>query len=256
MIRALAPNSLNTLSFCCLKQVFAGSVFGMLDELASALDGLAATDLDLLTDPELHDRVVGLRGEVSRLQSIVSATVSAWDARHVWAGDGSKTPSARLGRDCRLSPEAAHREVRRARSLRGMPATAAAFAAGTISSDHVDALRSVATPEFAGLFARDEQMLVEFALTLSFRRFRRALSYWRFRADTERGERQAARSPQWQCYPVCTPTPVTPGRVHWGTGRPPFLGPIGAPCSSVRKKEWVGNCGHPSGESSHSSRRP
>jgi hypothetical protein len=61
---------------------------------------------------------------------------------------------------------------------------------------------------------------------------------------------------QWQCYPVCTPTPVTPGRVHWGTGRPPFLGPIGAPCSSVRKKEWVGNCGHPSGESSHSSRRP
>ena len=56
--------------------------------------------------------------------------------------------------------------------------------------------------------------------------------------------------------PVCTPTPVTPGRVHWGTGRPPFLGPIGAPCSSVRKTEWVGNCGHPSGESSHSSRRP
>ena len=50
--------------------------------------------------------------------------------------------------------------------------------------------------------------------------------------------------------------PVTPGRVHWGTGRPPLLGPIGAPCSSVRKTEWVGNCGHPSGESSHSSRRP
>ena len=56
--------------------------------------------------------------------------------------------------------------------------------------------------------------------------------------------------------PVCTPTPVTPGRVHWYTGRPPLLGPIGAPCSSVRKKEWVGICGHPSGESSHSSRRP
>jgi hypothetical protein len=62
--------------------------------------------------------------------------------------------------------------------------------------------------------------------------------------------------PADECYPVCTPTPVTPGRVHWGTGRPPFLGPIGAPSSSVRKKEWVGNCGHPSGESSHSSRRP
>ena len=61
---------------------------------------------------------------------------------------------------------------------------------------------------------------------------------------------------QCECYSVCTPTSVTPGRVHWGTGRPPFLGPIGAPCSSVRMTEWVGNCGHPSGESSHSSRRP
>jgi hypothetical protein len=30
--------------------------------------------------------------------------------------------------------------------------------------------------------------------------------------------------------------PGDPGRVHWGTGRPPFLGPIGAPCLSVRMK--------------------
>jgi len=62
----------------------------MLDDLASALDGLAATDLDSLTDPELQDRVVGLRSELTRLQAIVSTSVAVWDGRQVWAGDGSK----------------------------------------------------------------------------------------------------------------------------------------------------------------------
>ena len=61
----------------------------------------------------------------------------------------------------------------------------------------------------------------------------------------------------WQGYAgVSAYTGVAPGRVHWGIGRPPLLGPVGAPCASVRKKEWVGNCGHPSGESSNASRRP
>ncbi|PWK82777.1 glycosyl hydrolase family 15 [Lentzea atacamensis] len=62
---------------------------------------------------------------------------------------------------------------------------------------------------------------------------------------------------QWQCPSrpsVCSG--VTPGRVHWGTGRP--VGPqVEFPSASVRQNHAASRpSGHPSGLSSHFSPRP
>ncbi len=155
--------------------------------------GWATTELDTLTDGELHSRVVELQRLDSVLASERARTIGAWDARRLYAFDGSKAPSARLARDCRLSAAGARAEIRRGRCLRAMPFTAAALAAGEITVDHVNELIPLTKPEFAELFMRDEELLVEQAKTLRFRDFRRAVAYWRMRADATLAEDKADR---------------------------------------------------------------
>ncbi|MEO7556701.1 MAG: hypothetical protein ABIV94_08890, partial [Acidimicrobiales bacterium] len=100
-----------------------------------------------------------------------------------WADDGSKSPSARLGRECRLSPRVAGAEVRRARKLRHMPHTSAALAAGDLSVDHITALAACNRGRLLGLFARDEELLVGEARRLCFTDFVQVLALWRQNAD-------------------------------------------------------------------------
>ena len=76
----------------------------MLEELASALDVLAATELDSVTDGELHDAVVAAERLSSEFAAQRARLIQAWDGRRVWASDGSKSPVARLARDCRWLP--------------------------------------------------------------------------------------------------------------------------------------------------------
>jgi hypothetical protein len=96
--------------------------------LASAIDALAAVDAILLADVDLHDQVIALQHEMSRLAAIRARLVAAWDGRRLWADDGSKSATARLAREGDASPITERVELRRARKLRSMPATAAALA--------------------------------------------------------------------------------------------------------------------------------
>ena len=98
--------------------------------MATAIDELAASDLDALSDGELHQLVLDLQRQSARLASVCTRAVGAWDGRKVWADNGSKSPAARLARETRCAPSTAHATVRRARQLRSMPHTAAAFADG------------------------------------------------------------------------------------------------------------------------------
>src|SRR4051794_14867161 len=129
----------------------------MLDSLGSAIDELASIDPVELSDAELHQLVMGLEVETSRLAAARAKCLAAWDGRRIWADDGSKAGWARLAREADRSARSARRELKRARKLTTMPHTAAAMAEGKLARDQADLLGSVNQPDVAHLFERDEQ---------------------------------------------------------------------------------------------------
>ncbi|MEO7557066.1 MAG: DUF222 domain-containing protein [Acidimicrobiales bacterium] len=153
------------------------------EALQAVIDELLALDPASLDEASLHELVVDLERQSSRLAAVRAKVVARWDAVQSWADDGSKSPRARLGRECRLSPRVAGAEVRRARKLRHMPHTASALAAGDVSVDHVTMLASCNSGRLRGLFARDEELLVGEARRLCFTDFVQVLALWRQNAD-------------------------------------------------------------------------
>ena len=91
----------------------------MFDSLRTAIDELAASDPEALDNAELHRLVVDLHRQSARLAAVCTRAVGAWDARKVWADNGSKSPAARLARETRCAPS--HR------ACHGAPGPAAAL---------------------------------------------------------------------------------------------------------------------------------
>jgi hypothetical protein len=69
----------------------------MLQGLDEAIAALAAIDLDTLPDDELHDVVLGLHESCSRLAAEQARFLARWDARMVWADDGSQGSGSAVG---------------------------------------------------------------------------------------------------------------------------------------------------------------
>ena len=103
----------------------------------------------------------------------------------MWQSDGSRAPWARLSRTASLSPGAAKQMLRHGRDVAQMPATAEAFAAGRIGTDHVDLLARAAGEGRHELFARDETVLVAQCEELTYGQVVKAIQYWCQRADAE-----------------------------------------------------------------------
>src|SRR3954469_18653149 len=133
---------------------------GMLQALRDTVDALHAIDVDGLSDTELHELVTGLQREGERLEAAQARLLARWDARCVWADDGSKSAGARLARETESCKAGAYRRVKRARRLTAMPFVAAGFEDGSLSADVVDLLVRVNVPRRAELFGRDEELLV------------------------------------------------------------------------------------------------
>jgi hypothetical protein len=161
----------------------------VVDRLVDALEGL-----DGLTDGELDEALVALVRQRHRLAAVTGRLAGRWEARQVWAGDGSRSPAARLSRDGRCSLATARVELRRARALASMPATATAVLAGQLSPDHVDLLASARRRGGDELFARDEALLVDQCAELRFAQAQRMVEYWCQRADPDGAERDHERS--------------------------------------------------------------
>ncbi len=164
-----------------------------LEALDTTINELLDLDPADLTDTELHELVVGLQRHNSRLAAVRAQWISAWDARIVWADDGSRTPAARLAREASLSVRSAKTEVRRARALRSMPHTAAAVSNGSLSTDHVDLLARANTGSRTDWFTNHEQTLVEQCQVLRYADCYRMVEYWRQRADAEATADEAQR---------------------------------------------------------------
>src|SRR3954469_24100939 len=173
----------------------------MLERLDEAIDALNAVDLDSLDDASLDDLVVGLRERSSRLAAAEARLLARWDARMVWADDGSKAAGARLARDTESSTRTAYGLLRRARQLISMPVVADAFAAGSLNADVVDLLVRVNVPRRRELFARDEQLLVwECRAQLDESAVRQVLDKWAQAADNDLGYNPVERERDGRCF--------------------------------------------------------
>ena len=155
--------------------------------LEDAVAELESIDPAGLTEVELHELVVAMERTESRFAGVRARLLAVWDSRRGWADDGSKSAAARLARECRLSMVSARRELKRARKLRSMPATAAALQAGRLSVDEADLLAHADQPATAGLFARDEALLVDHVGRLRFPDAVRCVRYWIDQAHDELG---------------------------------------------------------------------
>jgi hypothetical protein len=171
------------------------SVVGEKPVLDAALAKLEAIDPQSLTDDELHALVVQQQALASRMAAVRASFVSEWDRRRLWADDGSKAAWSRLSRECALSPQTARSEVLRAKKLRSMSATAAAFVDGKLSTDQVDLLTFACQPDIAHLLERDEQLLLGELPGLRYRDARRFIDYWIEQAFEEAGRERSRPDP-------------------------------------------------------------
>ena len=174
------------------------------DHLAAALDELLDLDPASLGDGELHQAVVELGRQTSRLQAAWCGLIRQWDLRRVWADNGSKAAGSRLSRECRMRKAAADRLVHQARELSSMPHTAEAFAGGEITSDHVDLLASANGSGRDAAFAGDEAELVERCKTPWYSNALRAIEYWKRRVDDESAENEAEQVRQGRHASIST----------------------------------------------------
>src|SRR3954463_12514212 len=129
---------------------------GVVGELQSCLDALAAEDLSGLFGPALLERVRDLLQARNRIDAQLIRAVREGEKAGAAEFDGLKTMPAWLRGHARLSPAAAGRLVRSGRALEHLPAVAAAFAAGNVTAEQVavlapavsdDALASAATQQ-------------------------------------------------------------------------------------------------------------
>ena len=163
----------------------------MFAALHAGVDEALGLDPEDLGDAELTDALDELRRADARIAAGRARLVAAADSRRTFAPTGHLNTAAWLA-DRGNSPVAdAHAEVRLARRLRTMPATAASLAAGTITARRARLLAGLNGPTTAGPFAEAEDFLVGQARTMRWADFARAMAYWRRKARPEDDEKKA-----------------------------------------------------------------
>ncbi len=161
-----------------------------IETLVDAIDGLIAEGDGAHADGV---SVTELVRQLTRLESVTTNAVAAFDASGDWAADGAKTAAAWVATRCRLPRAAGRRLVRRGRHLRHLPVVARAFEDGAITSAHLDLVGSIRRERTEQALARDEELLVSQAKRLRFEHFARAVAYWGQLADPD-GTEDAAEA--------------------------------------------------------------
>ncbi len=150
--------------FCCrigIEHMYDREVgaAGNIKELAAALACLPVAPV-----AGQIEELLALR---DRLDAKISEVLRAFDAEHCWAEDGSLSLTAWLAAHGRRSRKEAHREALTAKRLSQLPATAAAWAEGALSSSQVGAVVANVSAEHAGLYAAHEDELTPVLAALS-----------------------------------------------------------------------------------------
>ena len=147
-----------------------------------------------MSDGELAEAMLSLRREQARLAAVVAEQTAAFEARQVYAQDGSRSATDWIAVHARLPRGPVAGEVRDARRLRSMPDTRAAFRAGDLSAAHVRVLCRLAGHPRAGRhFPDGEAHLVAEGRRLRFDDWQRLCDYWRDAADPDGPEQRHGR---------------------------------------------------------------
>ncbi|HEX6423717.1 MAG TPA: DUF222 domain-containing protein [Acidimicrobiales bacterium] len=162
--------------------------------LVAAVDALVGVDADAVGDGELAAAMVSLRRVQARLGAVTAEFSAVFDARCVYADDGSRSAADWIATRCRLPKRQVSGEVRLGRRLRAMPVTAAALGAGDIGVAHARKLGALcANPRTAAEFGAGEAVLVGHARTMRFDDFERICDHWRDTVDPDGPERRRGR---------------------------------------------------------------
>jgi hypothetical protein len=113
-------------------------------ELSSALDALAADDVHAMFAPQLLDRVAQLLAARNRIDAELTRTIREADLTDAAEVDGMRTMQSWLRGRGRVAPRAAAQLVRNGRALQYLPALAAAYAEGFVTTDQVIVVAPVA----------------------------------------------------------------------------------------------------------------
>jgi hypothetical protein len=113
-------------------------------ELQSAIDALAAEDLFALPPGAVLDRTALLLRVINSANAELTRTVRHVDATGAAEHDGKKTAQSWLRGHGHLTAAEAGRVVRSGRALEHLPATAAAFADGTLTAGQVATIAPIA----------------------------------------------------------------------------------------------------------------
>jgi hypothetical protein len=143
-----------------------------------AVNDLAALDTVAMDDRAAAAALVDLRRVQARLAAVEARLVQTADTGRPWADDGYRSTANWLATSDNTSLDTARAQVRVARRLRSMPATAAALAAGDISAAHAHKLASLNGPATATAFAQAEEFLVGQARSMRWPDFVKACAYW------------------------------------------------------------------------------
>ncbi|HVT42588.1 MAG TPA: DUF222 domain-containing protein [Acidimicrobiales bacterium] len=153
-----------------------------IEALVEAIDELVAETACAHSDA---DSVKCLVRQLTRLESVTTSAVAAFDASGDWSAEGAKTAAAWISTVCHLPRPMGRRMVRRARHLRHLPVVAQAFEEGAIAAAHVDTVANLRRDGTEEALARDEAMIVQQAKRLRFEQFTRAAAYWDQLADPD-----------------------------------------------------------------------
>jgi hypothetical protein len=160
------------------------------EALARAIDEMAAVDPGdlVLGDGEA---MVELHRLKARLDAALCSRSAAFEGSGTWELDGARSAPAWLSTRCRIPIGEARRELRLGRAVRQRPLLGAAWASGELTGAHVGAIAGLERAATSEALARDEEVLVDQATSLSFSQFMRALSYWEQMADPDGTEEKA-----------------------------------------------------------------
>src|SRR5664279_1714193 len=112
-----------------------------MSELASALEAMAADDLEAMPTSQLGADVLALLGVAARLDAEIARRLVGFDRLGGAAADGAASTAAWLRHRARLAPGAARSRVLLARRLADdLPVTAAALAGGEVTYQHAEVI--------------------------------------------------------------------------------------------------------------------
>ena len=151
-----------------------------LTDLSEAMDIAVKVDFGGCSARDRRHALASITRLESQLMALKASAVGSFEREHDWSGYGFPSPATAVREIAKVPMQQARQAVSLARSLRGMPLTAAALAQGSLSTTHAMRLRTAAKRR---TFPEGEALLVEQASVLRWSEWLEVVGYWESCAD-------------------------------------------------------------------------